>query len=321
MELLLKAHKTEESPYKAINQLTDKWEKYSHEVTRLLIGGVNNVLKSRLRKAAEDAALVFKGRVQYNPRTGKPIKISEWKRLEEAINKYLGIEKNMMAKKMINDSFWLGTLINRLDTEGQRIQRPLSRFDVDNPDFIGYNYTDYDLDRIEIEQRATGIYLQNITDRARSKIQTIIIEGTKQRKRPSKVFQDLWDQEEDINRDWDRVVKTETSYGTTNGLLISQLRQEPEEEHIFMKGISSPNACRHCLRLINEQVVVLKDTPTETGRITIEGVEYEVIWPEKSNYGRKSANYWPCIPLHPYCRCAWTRWYLELEALLGREAK
>ncbi len=321
MEFLLKAHKVEVSPYKAINQLTDKWEKYVHEVTRLLIGSICKSLGIReLKKAHEDAPLVFKGRIQYNPKTGKPIKEAAWRKLEESIIKYLGIEKNLIQRKMINDSFWLGTLINRLADEQKRIGTPLSRFDIDNPDFIGYNYKDYGLDRIIVEKRLAGIYIQNITERARAKVQTIIVNGTREKKPKYRLFQDLWDQEEDINRDWDRVVRTEVAAGTNNGLMISMLRTS-EEDHIFVKGISSPDACPYCIRLLADKIfVLLEEGPADGGdKVKIDGNEYTAIWSGKSNYGRKPVNYWACFPLHPYGRCTFTEWYLELEKYFEKD--
>lgn len=314
---VIKAHKAEESPYRSINELSDKWVKYGHEVSSILIRNVIKVTGISLRKASEDAPLIFKGRIQYNPRTGKPITSAEWKRLEEAIVKYLGVEKDAISRKMINDSFWLGTLINRMNDETERIETSLSKIDLDNPSFEEYGYNNYDLDRIEIAQQLAGIYLQNISDKARGAIQSILVEGIKQRKTNYQVAQDLWDQEQDINRDLDRVVRTESAYATQDGLLISQLRQEPEEEDIFMIGVSSPDACRYCQNLINEKVVVLRDKPVSSGKITVDGVEYDVIWPGKSNYGRSVKNYWPTVPVHPFCRCTWTRWYRELEQYIG----
>ncbi len=316
---LLKAHKTEESPYRSFNELSEKWEKYCHEVTTVLFSSICKTLnirnrKRRLEKAEKDP-LIFKGRIQYNPQTGKPISIEEWKKLESAIIKYLGGEKDIIQKKMVEESFWLGSMINRLN-DTQKKKMPLKNVDFEAVDFNTFDFNDYDMDRIAVEEQLSGIYLQNITDRARSKVQEIIVNGTREGKPKYRIWQDLWDQEEDINRDWDRVIRTETSYGETNGLLISQLRMEPEEEYIYMKGISAPGACPSCIRLIHDKVVVLRDSD-EKDKITIDGKEYQVIWPGKSNYGRSVRNYWSCIPLHPYCRCVWSRWYPELEKYLG----
>ena len=317
---MTKLSKHEESPWKAVNQLGDKYEKYSHEVTRIALNGVINILGGKLRKAHDDAPLIFKGRIQYNPKNGKPITLKEWKKLEDAIAKYLNIEKQVLQEKIISDAYFLGTLINRIEDENKKRSMNLREYDLRKPDWIKYGYTDFDNDMRAVSEQGAGIYLQNVTEGMRGKIQTILVEGVKAKKPNYKVFQDLWDSEVDLNRDWDRVIRTETAYASNNGLLISQLRMEPEEEYIFMKGITAPDACNYCQRFISDKVVVLlQEAPASGDIIKVEGVGYPAIWPGKSNYGRKAINYWVATVMHPYCRCSWTRWYMELEELL-REA-
>lgn len=311
---LLKAHKIEMSPWKSVNQLIDKYEKYSHEITKIALEGTTFLLNLRLKKAQEDAPLIFRGRIMYNPKDGKPIKLKDWKRLEKAIVKYLNMEKSYLQEKMTEDSYFLGTLLNRLD-EVNRKKSTLKSFDLEMPKWEKYNYSDFDMDKLEISKQLTGIYLQDVTDRTRSKIQRVIIEGVKDKQSKHEIFQKLWDSEADLNRDWDRVIRTETAMNSNNGFLISQLRAEPDEKYIFMKGISSGGACEHCLRFINEKVVILLEASPEGGgdKVVVEGEEYSAIWPGKSNYGRKPANYWVAVTMHPYCRCSWNRWYRELE--------
>jgi len=325
MTALLKAHKVEKSPYRSFNQISDQWERYCHEVTTLLLQSVSKVLNLHLRKASSytsdvlskaadsDASLVFKGRIQYNPSTGRPIKQSDWKKLEEAIKKFLGAEVGSMQEKMISDSFWLGTLINRLNDETKRVKTSLKKIDLRDQDWSKFDYTDYDTDQIQVSQQAAGIYLQNVSDNARSQIQKVLTQGVRDHTPKHKLYQNLWDLEEDINRDWDRVVRTETSYATSNGNLISQLRQEPDEEHIFMIGLSAPGACDSCDGLIHDRVVVLVEKPSDSDSIDIDGKTYTAIWPGKTNFGRTVRNYWTTVPMHPYCRCLWTRWFIELE--------
>ena len=311
-----KLSKHEESPWKAVNQLIDRYEKYAHEITHIALDNVTKVI-GKMEKAHDDAPLIFKGKIQYNPKDGKPIKAKDWKKLEDAIIKYLGIEKDALQTKIIEDSYFLGTLINRIESENKKRNTNLNQFELDNPDWKTYGYTDFDKDAILASEQGAGIYLQNVTDKTRSKIQSILIEGVKAKKTKNRVFQDLWNSETDINRYWDRVLRTEIAYATNNGLLISELRQEVSDEPIFMKGITSAGACPYCLKLVDEKIVVLLPEAPATGdTIKIDGVEYNAIWPGKSNYGRKANDYWPATIIHPYCRCSWTRWYLELEDLL-----
>ncbi len=318
METLCKANKKELSPYKSINDHIDSLEKYAKESTKLLLNSVCSVLELKLKKAHPDGPLIFGGKIIYNPRTGKPIKNKEWDRLEEAIRKFLKIEKKQVVKRASKDSYWLGSILKRMSLE-KRKKTPLSSIDLSKPDFAAVGFKDYDQDLINVSERLSGIYIQGVNDKTRNKLQSIIAEGTKQKKYPHQVFQDLWDQEEDINRDWDRVTRTESAYNINNGYLITTLRTS-DEEHVFMKGLSAPGACPYCNRMIKDQIVVLLSEPPKTGEtVVIKGKKYIAIWPGKSNYGRNPKNYWTVNPMHPYCRCNWTEWYLELEKYLKGE--
>lgn len=318
MELLLKAHKQEESPYNSVNDYVDTVEKYCKETTTLLIRNVASVIgvDKKLKKSNIDAPLIFKGRIQYSPRTGKPITESEWNKLEDIIIKYLRLEKKEINRKMASDGYWLGSILAGMEKE-ERISSSLSSIDIGEPEFKEVNFNDYDYDRIRLSEQLSGIYIQNVNDRTRSKIQQIISDGSRQHSPNGKVWQNLWDLEQDVNRDWERVVRTEVPTNINNGLMTTLLRTS-DEEYTFVKGISAPGACKHCERLLNEKVFVLLEEPPKGGgdKVTIDGKEYTALWSGKSNFGRKPKNYWACFPLHPYGRCSFTEWYLELEQYL-----
>ena len=314
---ILHIHKNELSPYKAVNQYIDSVESYAHETTQLLLLGVSSALSLHMTKSRDDhTPLIFKGKIMYSPATGKPILVADWKKLEAAITKYLGLESDKIQKKIVHDSFWLGNVIKRLSAQQRQIAQ-LKSFHVSQADLSKLNLPSYQKNIVQAAEQSAGVYLQNVTNRARSKIQSVIIEGAKQHKPSGRVFQDLWDQEEDINRDWERVVRSEIPANTNNGYL-SGLLNESEEEYTFVKGISAPNACSHCQRLVNGVVAVVLPSPPKGGSdsIIIEGKEYPVLWPGKNNFGRRASQYWSASTIHPYCRCTWTEWYIELERYL-----
>lgn len=321
MELLIKAHKAEESPIHAVNEYVTYVENYCKETTTILLKSISSILNMEMRKAKEDELLIFKGRIQYSPKTGKPITMGEWGNLENAIIKYLKIEKKQIQKKIASDGYWLGTLLARMDKE-QRLTIPVKKvkkFDMGKAvaDFNEVKFTDYDKDKIDMAKQLSGIYIQNVDDRARTKIQEILVDGSRQNINKGKVSQRLWDLEEEVNRDWERVVRTEVATNINNGMMTTLLRTS-DEDNVFVKGISAPTACEHCLRLLNEKIFVLLDKPPEDGgdKITIDGKQYTALWPGKSNYGRKVKDYWACFVLHPHGRCTFSEWYLELQEFI-----
>lgn len=317
---LMKAYKVEDSPYKSINGYIDYLESYTHTTTMILFSEVSKVLGLTAQKAEPthpDAPLIFKGKIIYNPKTGQPVKMKEWRRLEEAIIKFLKIERKQLEKKIATDSYWLGTLLKRMSVE-QRKNTAIDKIDISTPhNFESMQYTESDTARVELAEQTAGVYIQNVSDKARGQIQSVLTEGIRGYQPNHIVQQNLWDKVDDINRDWDRVVRTETARNANDAFLISTLRTS-EEEYTFLKGISGANACRHCMRLINDQIVVLLANPPKGGgdKIKIDGVEYSAIWPGKSNVGRSVKDYWVCSIIHPYCRCGWTEWDLALEKYL-----
>ena len=317
----MKTNKKENSPYKSIDQLGDKWQKYSQNVTEILLKNVCKVLKlEKLKKSQADEALIFKGRIQYNPETGKPISAAEWKKLEDAIAKYLGVEKQFIEERMTEESYWLGNILSRMDKEN-REKTELKDIAMGKKDWHDYNYTSQDMDMLEMAKTQCGIYIQNISERSKNKIQTILIEGIKNNKTKNEIFQDIWDLSEVINVDFDRIIQTETAANSNNGLLLSTLRSSPGET-VFMKGLSSPGACEHCLRLVSEKIVVLVEGPIEgETSVLIDGIKYPFLWPGKSNYGLKPKDYEVGSIIHVHCRCTWSPWSLQLEHLLNRSKK
>ncbi len=307
----LTVHKAEESPYKAVNQYISQVEKYTYEVTNLLLHGVSSALGLRMSKARDDhKPLVFKGRIQYSPSTGKPITMGDWRRLEAAITKFLNMEKDEIQKKVLHDALWLGNVIRRLDKQ-QRTITPLGKLPIKGS-ILSLDLPQYHKDVITASEQLSGNLIQNVNDRARSKIQTILADDVRQRKSSGKVFQDLWDQEADINRDWDRVVRSETAANVNNGYLMT-LMNTSDEEHVFVKGVAAPNACSSCKQLVDGVIAVVVSTPPKNGFVRIKGVDYPALWPGKSNIGRKPSNYWVASTIHPHCRCTWSEWFVELE--------
>ncbi len=133
----------------------------------------------------------------------------------------------------------------------------------------------------------------------------------------------------ELNRDWTRVAIYEVNSAFSNGYLNTL----QDGEYVY--GISMPDACPHCLDMINGKIYrVTKTPPPDFANLT--GEEFEkykkiwetYVWEGKNNIGRSSSKQkridkekgntkdnltsraqaemiMPAIPLHPYCRCRW----------------
>ena len=114
-----------------------------------------------------------------------------------------------------------------------------------------------------------------------------------------------------MNRDWRRIAETEIGSAQNNGQLLTELeRRKPEDEYVYMKGISSSGACPWCRNEVDGKIVILLDAPPDSGgdTMTVDGQAYTCIWPGKSNYGRNRASWWVAAGTqHPHCRCTWVK--------------
>lgn len=112
-----------------------------------------------------------------------------------------------------------------------------------------------------------------------------------------------------LDRDWRRIVVTESASIATNGYIMSQ----GEGQQII--GQSAVDACPWCKSMIHGKIF----TVTHTAPQSATKKEWDShIWPGKNNVlrsrhakkmgGKKRgpSELWkPTVPMHPHCRCRW----------------
>jgi len=162
----------------------------------------------------------------------------------------------------------------------------------------------------------TGSLIQTELDKVREGTKRVILDGYRNNFSTGKIRQNLFHELGSDNRDWRRVAVTEVSYGDSNGYVDSIAQGE------WVVGDSAPDACEHCLDMIHGKIYQKSDAP---------GNWETQIWVGKTNYGRYASHFtrdtaskkwvkrpnsliWmPTIPLHPNCRCNWTRFIPESQ--------
>lgn len=136
--------------------------------------------------------------------------------------------------------------------------------------------------------------VKEVDARQEAGIRQVIIRAKKERWSAHKLAQELFDLYGEQNRDWRRVAITELSMAE-NDAYLSGL--QPGENVV---GMGAEDACKHCKALIIGKQFTVLPKADETQRVS-------AVWAGKTNYGRKVAEYVPCAPLHPNCRCRWHR--------------
>ncbi|MFA5048636.1 MAG: hypothetical protein WC516_06450 [Patescibacteria group bacterium] len=314
-------HKSEISPWKAHREFEEYINKLvSDKLLKLFLSIRKKWLKVDGKKRVFQKAIetIFKlnGKIYINPQTGQPLTNAQWEQVKKSLGSALQKIFRGHEDWFIKRAMLLGKVLQGMSFE-QRQQASLE--DITIPASIPGNKTWKNA--AMFAQQHAGEYITKLTENAKTNISTTIINAISHENTSNQLEQDLFDDFADINRDWRRISETETATGVNNGMLLAELEDKVEGETVFMIGVTAGNACKYCLELIDNQVVVLTDGPVSGGFITVKGVEYPAIWPGKNNIGKKPGDYWVCGTLHPFCRCQFTRYYPEMEFLMKRNKK
>jgi len=162
-------------------------------------------------------------------------------------------------------------------------------------------------DRQVFSERRVAQYVKGVSEKVRNDILHVINDGVANRTPRGKMVQQLLELDGHWNRDWRRIVETESQDLWQDGALIEELTQATPGEPIYMVGYGSPGACPVCKQQIINKVVRLFPVPPPDGGERIRDTYTDTaIWPGKSSVGH-GREVWAAISRHPHCRCRWVR--------------
>lgn len=299
------------SPFKAVRDL----ENLSKDrVEKLLVKFYNRISSDwiGLRKAKTDPFVLNK-RIFLNPKTGKPLTKGQWATIKKEVlrvfkyiyapeEERIAIHALALGKVLkgmsINDSLSRGykSIKSAVDDTMSKLEGPLWR------------------NTVTFAQQDAATLIVDLTQRQYRKIHDVIQTGIKNRSSHRKLREDLFDSFGSMNRDWRRIAETEIGNAQNTGQLLTELERAKPEEQVFVKGISSSEACPFCRSRVDGKIFAVLEEPPDTGEtIEIDGTEYTAIWPGKSNYGRKRSQWWVAAGTqHPHCRCTWVKYIPEI---------
>lgn len=294
------------SPFRAVREA----EAYSKDRVESHLLKLFNTISARwigIEKASTDPFLL-NNRIFIDPKSGKPLTKGQWKIIKRDILKVLNYiyapEEERIATQAlamgkvlkgmsINDSLYSGYLSiqDAIDDTMNKLKGPLWR------------------NTVTFAQQHAGELITNLTQNQYRKIHDTLQNGIENRINHRELRENLFDKFGEMNRDWRRIAETEIGTSMNNGQLITEMERAKPGETIFMKGISSSEACPFCLSMVNNQIVVLLPEPPVTDdQVMVNGEMYTAIWPGKNNYGRRRANWWVSAGTnHPFCRCTWVK--------------
>ena len=151
-------------------------------------------------------------------------------------------------------------------------------------------------------------YLTACEEDTKRKVLHVLMASRMNGDRMGKLHQRLFDKFSEQNRDWRRVVLTESAFAVSNG----RLAEKDPEEGWWAEYHAAPNACPACKRLHGRRFRLVKpDAPDKNGDTEVWWGKTNIgrsgnLWNQKERRQRTKAElWWPCIGLHPNCACGW----------------
>lgn len=319
----------EEFPYQSYKELTQRYSRFFgyilDEVYKTACNALDLPEIKEFSKSQQDdiKPFIYKGKIFYSPQTGEPISVRDWKNFISAIEKFISQNTADLAEKMVLDSRTVGNLMQRMikyqkwdyvknvgikdiEYHGKDFQQ-LAEYRKHIKEF---DIKELEKKRIEIAKMNCAQNITKISDQIRNSIQGIFIDGIQTYTPKSKISQKLFDSFGNINRDWQRIVETETSNNVNTAFVAREVEKSRKGEKVYFQRmeIIDDATCPFC-KQINGMVVLHVKNAQDSEEVEDKYAKI-AIWDGKSNVGRKQADYWVAMgAMHPYCRGSWSRWY------------
>lgn len=273
----------------------------------------------------------FKGKIIYNPETGKPLTEIEWKEITNNVTDFLEDKIGNLEEEMIVKAGLFGKLLQVMETDGVDMDKAKSMTydEVDSGyDIVDtlqeakeeYNLSSQEEYAIEYAKQHAAEYLSIADGSLKNKIVNMVREnitgGLEEGLSAAEMTQRLFwidprdvlgaqykeDTIDAINRDWRRIAVTEMSYAMNNGYMAAvkeKNRKENKKTYVIFSGTISKVTCNKCKEFLGTILLVV-DKPLPNDKIKDKHAN-KAIWIGKNNVGRDFNNWWPCFPLHPHC--------------------
>ena len=307
--------KAEVSPFRAVREL----ESLSKDtVERGLLELFEAIRKTWIvaEKASPGQTFVLNGRIFINPKTGKPLTNAAWAVIKRDVLKAFDYIYANEEERIALHALTLGKILKGLPLDEQLVASYKSLKPAVDDAMLKLEGPEWE-NAVEFAKQEAGAMIVELKQSQYKAIHDTLQTAIKNRLSHGELEEKLYDRFGGMNRDWRRIAETEIGNALNNGQLLTELdRRKPEDEYVFMKGISAAGACPWCKGEVDGTIVVLLPEPPEDGgdSIAVDGKTYPVIWPGKSNFGRPRSAWWIAAGTqHPHCHCTWVKFIPGFE--------
>lgn len=147
---------------------------------------------------------------------------------------------------------------------------------------------------VENAQLRTAEKISEVADRHKAAIKQVVLQAINGRWSSQKLAQALFDQFGDQNRDWRRVAITELAMASSDAYLAGC----KDGDQVWVPPVEG--SCKWCKLYLEGKTFTVTTDPNLMGHTYQQEMQY--VWVGKTNYGRTTSTWIPCIPLHPNCR-------------------
>ena len=326
-----KAEKEEERPaYKMLEDVQDGLCRHFKMTLNVIYKtlcrylGLPEVSETMLKaRGNEEEPLILNGRVIFSPETGEPLKNRDWQRLINAIEKYIGRKMSDQDQRLVMQNAAVAKIISHLLKNNTREAIEKLRLESVDKKVGFYRATEswkrlkeafpdlsaVDIDRLEFARDNVGNYISSVGADVVKKIKEVYYQAVTGKKDKGAISQELFDWFGDLNRNYERIVKTESNNITNRELIREGLRGAADGEPVYFKRYEgSANICPFC-RDANGVIARWSDKPMDNDQCD-DGTASVWIWDGKSNFGRKGSQMWYAAEsFHPNCQGIWERFY------------
>jgi hypothetical protein len=266
------------------------------------------------KKAIDPLAPKLGREILWNPETGQIITDKEMSKLLKAIDKFMNRNVGPMKEEFTISQAAVSRIISNLrkDKSFEELKdipldeikykgKPwtaLTNFAELNDMFPGNN------NRLKFRERVVGNYITSITEDTRSGIRDILDQGFLAGKTKGQISQELFYKFGDLNKDWDRIIDTE-SVNIFNSEFIEEQKKDvlPGESLYFIRReFGDAKTCPFCMKAVNGQIIAKWSDVTLQDENIKDPVASIALWDGKGNYGKSQNDWqWASGSNHPNC--------------------
>ena len=291
----------------------------------------NSFIMQKANEMNNIKPLMYNGKILYNADTGKPIDKKDFDTFIKAIEAFLNQNTKDVSKHITLDSVAISKILKRLAKYSttkrmQELNLNNLKFKEKTFDWIREEYknlnnvlekplTRNEMARYQVcEDNATKL-ITRVNEDIRIDIKNIFLDGIKNQKSKTQISQELFDKLGHHNRDWKRIVETETVNISNLANILEDVQHAEEGEKVYFKRYEAGDACSIC-QSIDGIIALWVNTPLPDDKIDDEYASI-ALWEGKESNSKLGIV--GTGTMHPHCRGSWIKWdTVSFDATLAK---